>query len=145
MIAVDTNLLVYAHRRDSAWHGPARTMLRNLAEGSSPWAVPWPCLHEFFSIVTHPKIFRPPSTPDEALEEIDAWMGSPSHILIGEDQGYWAYLVDFIETAKVKGPLVHDARVAAICRLHGVRELWTADRDYSRFPQLKVKNPLVAG
>ena len=60
MIAVDTNLLVYAHREDSAWHDTAYTRITELAEGRAPWAIPWPCIHEFLAIVTHPPLFLPP-------------------------------------------------------------------------------------
>ena len=59
MIAVDTNVLVYAHRRDSEWHKPAESVVRALAEGHAPWAIPWPCLHEFLAIATHPAIYDP--------------------------------------------------------------------------------------
>ena len=60
LIAVDTNLLVYAHREDSPWHDAAYRSLVGLAEGRTPWAIPWPCLHEFLAIVTHPRIYSPP-------------------------------------------------------------------------------------
>jgi len=56
MIAVDTNILVYAHREDSQWHDAAYSRIVNLTEGRAPWAIPWPCIHEFLAIVTHPKI-----------------------------------------------------------------------------------------
>ena len=62
MIAIDTNLLVYAHRRDSGWHERAAAAVQELAEGRASWAVPWPCVHEFLAIVTHPRIYAPPST-----------------------------------------------------------------------------------
>ena len=61
MIAVDTNLLVYAHRRDSPWFEPARKAVRSLVEGTATWSIPWPCLHEFLAITTHPKIYNPPT------------------------------------------------------------------------------------
>src|SRR4029453_4617874 len=78
MIAVDTNVLVYAHRRDAEWHVQAERALRRLAEGAAPWAVPWPCLHEFLAISTHPRIFRTPTPIDAALDQVDAWLESPS-------------------------------------------------------------------
>jgi len=56
VIAVDTNILVYVHRKDSAWHARAYARLSKLAEGRAAWAIPWPCLHEFLAIVTHPQI-----------------------------------------------------------------------------------------
>ena len=78
MIAIDTNILVYAHRRDAEFHTAAVDHVKSLAEGRSAWAIPWPCLHEFFAISTHPKIYDPPSTPDQAITQIDAWLASPA-------------------------------------------------------------------
>lgn len=143
MIAVDTNILVYAHREDNEWHAPAAKRVAGLAEGRSGWAIPWPCIHEFLAIVTHPRIFRPPTPVNAALDQVEAWLESPSLVLISEAGGYWAGLRAALEAGRVAGPAVHDARVAALCRQHGVRELWSADRDFSRFRGLKVVNPLV--
>src|SRR5215510_1743736 len=92
MIAVDTNVLVYAHREDSEFHSIAFKKLEALAQGKSHWALPWPCLHEFFSIVTHPRIFDPPTPLKAALEQIDAWMESPSVTLLSETTGHWMEL-----------------------------------------------------
>jgi uncharacterized protein len=143
VIAVDTNVLVYAHREDSAWHGAASASLATLAEGRAAWAIPWPCLHEFLAVVTHPRIYAPPTPVAAALEQVDAWLESPSLVLLSESEGYWATLRPTLAAARIAGPQVHDARVAALCRLHGVRELWTADRDFTRFPDLVVRNPLI--
>jgi uncharacterized protein len=143
MIAVDTNLLVDAHREDSAWHEKAYPKLVDLAEGQAQWAILCPCLHEFLAIVTHPRIFSPPTPLDKALSQIEAWLESPSLVLLSETGEYWPLLKSNLQIGRISGPQVHDARVAALCRIQGVRELWTADRDFSRFPELKVKNPLV--
>ena len=78
MIAVDTNVLVHAHRKDSPFHERAFAVLRDLAEGMAPWAIPWSCLHEFYAKVTHPRVFDPPSTVDKAIEQVGAWCASPS-------------------------------------------------------------------
>jgi hypothetical protein len=142
--AVDTNVLVYAHREDSAWHEPAFARVRELAEGRAPWAIAWPCLHEFLAIVTHPRIYAPPTPLVTAVDQVAAWLESPTLVLLSEGEGYWAVLRGLLEAGKVTGPLVHDARVAALCLYHGVRELWTADRDFGRFPGLTVRNPLVS-
>jgi toxin-antitoxin system PIN domain toxin len=145
VIAVDTNILVYAHRRDSEFHPASMAGVRRLAEGQASWAILWPCVHEFFSIVTHPRIYVPASTADEAIAQIEAWLGSPSLVTLGEPAGYWSVLRSLLIEGKVAGPMVHDARIAAICLAHGVRELWTMDRDFSRFPALKTHNPFAAG
>ena len=142
MIALDTNILVHAHRRDSAWHEAASRTVQGLAEGRDAWAIAWPCIHEFIAIVTHPGIFKPPTSIDAALDQVDAWMESPSLVLLSEADGFWSVACDTLRASRVDGPRVHDARVAAICLQHGIAELWTADRDFSRFPSLKVINPL---
>jgi uncharacterized protein len=143
VIAVDTNVLVYAHRRDAPFYSAATSAVRQLAESPALWALPWPCLHEFYSVVTHPRIYDPPSSAEQAIAQVEAWLESPSAVTLSEGDTYWAVLAPMLAQAKVSGPLVHDARIAALCLSHGVRELWTADRDFSRFPQLKATNPLV--
>jgi uncharacterized protein len=142
MIAVDTNLLVYAHRRDSAWHEPASSALRQLTEDPQPWAIPWPTIHEFVAIVTHPRIYDPPSTLIQACNQVEMWLESPTLVLIGEGPDYWPFLRERLVEGQITGARVHDARIAALCEHHGVSELWSADRDFSRFPSLKVRNPL---
>jgi toxin-antitoxin system PIN domain toxin len=143
VIALDTNLLVYAHREDSPWHDVAHASVVALAEGRAAWAIPWPCLHEFLAIVTHPRIYAPPSPLATALDQVEAWLESPSLVLLSETEGYWPELRAVLTAGRVAGAQVHDARVAALCRRHGIRELWTADRDFSRFPDLPVRNPLI--
>lgn len=143
MIALDTNILVYAHRRDSEWHAAAAALVKSLAEDRIEWAIPWPCIHEFLAIVTHPGIFEPPSTTQQAVDQVDAWLGSPSLVLLTETDDHWAALRDLVSTAKLQGPLIHDARIAALCQANGIAELLAADRDFNRFPALTVRNPLL--
>lgn len=78
-----------------------------------------------------------------ALEQIDAWLESTTLVLLGESTDYWRVLRTVLANGRVTGPRVHDARIAALCREHGVRELWSADRDFNRFAGLKVVNPVV--
>jgi hypothetical protein len=144
VIAVDTNILVHAHRVDADWHPQAAEAVASLANAAAPWAIPWPCIHEFLAIVTHPRIFAPPTPRERACEQVDAWMESPSLVMLGEDTDYWPELRNVIIRGRVAGATVHDARIAALCQRHGVAELWTADRDFSRFAGLPVRNPLTA-
>jgi toxin-antitoxin system PIN domain toxin len=144
VIAVDTNLLVYAHRKDSPWHGTAHACLTGLAEGGALWAIPWPCLHEFLGVATHPRIYSPPTPLEQAVEQVEAWLESPTVQTLGETEGYWEHAKPLVLSGRICGPQIHDARVVALCLQHGVRELWSADRDFSRFPALKVRNPLLS-
>ena len=143
MIAVDTNVLVYSHREESPWHAAAVKCVTQLAEGKAPWAIPWPCIHEFLAIVTHPKIYRPATPLESALDQVDAWIESPSLHLIGEMGGYWPTLRSVLSSGRIVGPMTHDARIVAVCRQHEVKVLWSADRDFSRFAGFEVTNPLL--
>jgi hypothetical protein len=143
MTSLDTNLLVYSHREDSPWHDAAYKLIEELAEGRAPWVIPWPCIHEFLAIVTHPKIFNPPTPLEAALDQVEAWLQSPSLLLLSEAEGYWDILRPALQSGRIVGPQVHDARIAALCQVHGIEELWSADRDFSRFPGLIVRNPLI--
>jgi toxin-antitoxin system PIN domain toxin len=143
VIAIDTNILVYAHREESPFHEMAFHRVAELAEGPATWAIPWPCLHEFLAIVTHPRIYAPPTPLDRALDQVEAWVESPTLVLLSESATHWPALREVLANARVAGPQVHDARIAALCRQHGVRELWSADRDFGRFASISVVNPLV--
>jgi toxin-antitoxin system PIN domain toxin len=143
LIAIDTNILVYAHREDAPFHEAAGRCVVGLAEGRARWAIPWPCLHEFLAIVTHPRIFRPPTTLAAALDQVDAWLESPTLVLLSESEQHWPDLRATVVASQVTGPRIHDARVAALCLQHGVQELWSADRDFGRFAELTVTNPLT--
>jgi uncharacterized protein len=143
VIAVDTNILVYAHRRDHELHPSAAEVVRAVSEGAETWSIPWPCIHEFLAVATHAKIFDPPSSIVQALAQVDAWLESPTLVLLAERTDHWAHLRRLLADGHITGSRVHDARVAALCLAHGVTELWTADRDFSRFPRLRSRNPLV--
>jgi toxin-antitoxin system PIN domain toxin len=143
MIAIDTNILVYSVREDSPWHQAARAAIVRAAGGRGLWAIAWPCIHEFLGVVTHPRIYKPPTPLHDAILQVEYWMESPNLRLLGEGPGHWDHLKPLLLAGKIAGPQVHDARIAAICRAAGVREIWTADRDYSRFSGLPAHNPLI--
>jgi toxin-antitoxin system PIN domain toxin len=143
VLAIDTNLLVYAHRREAPEHEAAAEVVRELAEGTRAWAIPWPCIYEFFSVVTNPRIWQQRATgPAHAWAQIEAWLGSPTLRLLSETPDFEVLLGRFLSNPRVRGPVVHDARVAALCVAHGVEALLTRDRDFSLFTDLKTRNPL---
>ena len=145
MIAVDTNLLVYAHRPEMPFHERAREVLTAALAAPEPVAVPWPCAHEFLAIVSNPRIFKDPTGMDLALDALGRLLGSLDGGFLAEGEGYLPTLERIARPALLQGAVVHDARIAAICLYHGVRVLWSADRDFSRFPDLAVANPLPVG
>lgn len=142
MIAVDTNVLVYAHRREAAEHDRALDALVTLAGSADPWGLPWPCVYEFFSVVTNTRIWKDrASTPNEAWAQLQVWFDAPNVRLLSETEDFARVLEAFARRPRVRGPIVHDARIAAICVAHGVERLLSRDRDFSLFPELATQDP----
>ena len=141
MIAVDTNILVYAARPETPWHRQAVKLLASFAEQGDTWAIPWPCAYEFMRVVTHAKVFSPPSTLEETLASLEQLRESPSLIMLGDGRGHFRHMIGTIRESGATGNLCHDAHIAALCVEHGVSEFYTMDRDFSRFPGLKITRP----
>ncbi|MGE3524760.1 MAG: TA system VapC family ribonuclease toxin [Gemmatimonadales bacterium] len=141
MIAVDTNILVYAEIVTSARHAQARALLRSLAEGAAAWAIPWPCAYEFLRVVTHPRVFDRPVPAEVARRDLLSILGSPSLRLLAETGRHAEVMDAVLRQSAVAGNLVHDAHIAALCLEHGVSELVTGDRDFGRFEGLRIRDP----
>ncbi len=143
MIALDTNILVHARREELAHHAEARALLVSLAEGDAAWALPWPCVYEYLRVVTHPRVFDPPTALEAAIDDLESLFASPSLVLLGEGAAHRAHLRRVATVGRASGNLVHDAHIAALAIEHGVRELLTLDRDFARFPGLRTRNPFA--
>ncbi len=143
MIAVETNILVYAHREDVEEHERAHGAFSTLLGSGVAWAIPWPCVHEFIGTVTRPKYYVPPTPLETALAAVAAILQGRNLPLLHEGPTHFELLKSIALRAGATGARIHDARIAAICIANGVSELWSADREFSRFPDLKVVNPLV--
>jgi toxin-antitoxin system PIN domain toxin len=138
VIAVDTNILVYAHREEFRQHRRARERLVELAEGAGRWAIPVFCLGEFLRVVTHPRLFAPPFALREACEALGRVLASPSLVLLMPGERFWPLLAAASAEAEATGNLVFDAQIVAVCREAGVSELLTEDRDFDRFPGFRT-------
>ena len=143
MIALDTNILVYAHRSDLPAHARAAQVAEDVLSGPAQVGLCWPVLQEFLAVVTNPRIFTEPTPADRAFAQVDDWLSSPRAIPLHESQAHLQTLRSLVIDGRAIGGALHDARIAAICLDHGVSELLTADRDFSRFPALRIRNPLV--
>ena len=139
MIAVDTNVLVYAHREEFPQHRKARARLTELAEGSAPWAIPIFCLGEFLRVVTHPRVLAPAFTAAEACDALGRVLASPSVQVLVPGARFWSLLVEAIFGADARGNLVFDAQVVALCQEAGVTMLPTEDRDFARFASFPAR------
>jgi toxin-antitoxin system PIN domain toxin len=137
VIALDTNILIYADREDSALHAAALRAVRLLAEGDEAWAIPVFCVGEFLRVVSHDRLFDPPTPVMEAIDSVDSLLASPSARLLTPGDRYLRLLRSLIEESAVQGNLVFDAQIAAVCLEHGATILLTEDRDFTRFRRLK--------
>ncbi|MFN8173894.1 MAG: TA system VapC family ribonuclease toxin [Solirubrobacteraceae bacterium] len=141
MIAVDTNVLAAAFREESPEHDRGLAAMARLA-GEPRWGLPWIVVAEFYAFATQPRLWRTPQA-SKALGALDRWISMPGARLIGETPDIWPRLRGMLADSRARGRQVHDARIAAVCLANGVSELWTADRDFGRFPALRTRNPLV--
>ncbi|HEV2438584.1 MAG TPA: TA system VapC family ribonuclease toxin [bacterium] len=139
MIAIDTNILVYAHRPEFSQYARARERLTALAEGSALWALPVFCLGEFIRITTHPRFLTPPSTLDESLAALSGLLESPSLSILVPGDRFWALFQAALRESRSTGNLAFDAQIVAVCREHGARPLLTEDRDFGRFKEFPVE------
>ncbi|HZI98486.1 MAG TPA: TA system VapC family ribonuclease toxin [Actinomycetales bacterium] len=139
MIAVDTNILVYAHRREMAQHQRANRALAELAEGDELWALPVFVIGEFLRVVTRPGYFHPPTTRDVAVGTIDSILASPTVRVLHPGRRYWRLLLEALDEGDAKGNLVLDAELVAVCREHGVTTVLSEDRDFRRFPSMTLR------
>lgn len=139
MRSVDSNVLVSAYAADSPRHDLSAAFMDALAASGAPWALTWPCIHEFYGTVTRRTRFPLAPGPRAALDQIQEWLSSPTLTLLSESRDHWTTLSRLLRVGDVTGAMVHDAKIAAICLDHGVDEFVTFDRDFSKFPELKVR------
>jgi toxin-antitoxin system PIN domain toxin len=133
VIAVDTNVLVYADRAETPLHGAALSALTALAEGQRAWALPVFCVGEFLRVVSHPRVFESPTPVLDALASLESLLRSPSIRLLVPGERYLGLLRELIEGSGARGNLVYDAQIAAVCLEHGATTLLTEDCDFTRF------------
>jgi len=143
VIALDTNILVHAHRRDASLHDKAFALVKQLAESRAPWGICYHGLVEFYGVATRRGLWETASTPTQAFDQIDAWRESPGLRLLHDTEDCPDLLKELALNGTVTGGMIHDARIVSCCLSHGIDELWTVDRDFSRFPRLRCRNPLA--
>lgn len=141
MVLLDVNVLVYAHREDSPHHRQYLTWLEKLINSDHAYGVTDLVLSGFLRVVTHPHVFNPPSSMAKALAFAKELRDRPNCTLINPGPRHWEIFCRLCKTSEVKGNLVPDAFLAAIAIESG-SEFVTADRDYHRFPGLRVRHPL---
>lgn len=141
MILVDANLLVYAHVADVPLHEPARRWLDERLSGTTRVGLPWPSLLTFLRLVTNPRIFPRPETIERAWAQVEDWLGVGSAWIPQPTDRHAEILKVLLRETGAHGNLVPDAHLAALAIEHGLI-LCSTDRDFARFTELRIENPL---
>ena len=141
--SVDVNLLLYASNRDSQWNEAASDFLGQCAVRLDLFCLAWPTLMAYLRIATHPRIFPAPLTPAEAEGNVESLLEMPRVRVLGEGDGFWSAYRSLASELPVRGNLVPDVQLGAVLLEHGVSVLYTRDRDFLKFPSLKVRDPFA--
>lgn len=139
--SLDVNVLLYASDRSSERYDAARRFLDSCAARPELLCLTWPTLMSYLRIATHPRIFANPLSPDEALGNITALLALPQVRAVSESDGFVDAYAHVTGAAAVRGNLVPDAHVATILFQHGVRTLYSNDRDFRKFESLDLRDP----
>ena len=139
--ALDVNILLYASDGSSPFSRRAQRLLEACAAGPEVFCLSWPTLSGYLRIATHPAIFDHPLSPDDALANIERLLALPLARVLLEEDGFWEIYRELVGTTRARGNLIPDAHLAALLRLHGVRTLYTNDRDFRKFDFLEVRSP----
>jgi toxin-antitoxin system PIN domain toxin len=143
VIAVDTNLLLYAHRAGCAEHKAARQAIEDAAKDSDGWGIPSPCLLEFWSVATHPASIGGGSSPADARRFIEALMETAGATILSPPPALAPRCMQLAEQLDVRGPRIFDLQIGLAALDAGVTEIWTHDAGFIALPGLKVRDPLA--
>jgi hypothetical protein len=141
MIALDTNLLVYAHRSALPEHRKAKNAIEKAAASRGGWCIPSFCITEFWAVVTHPKCAGRPSLPEEASAFLSGLIDAGAKVLYPRD-GFAERLTTCACELQIEGPRIFDLQIALVSYDGGAREIWTHDRSFCSLPGLPFKDPL---
>ena len=140
---IDVNVLVYASDQESPFHAAAATFLRERAEDPDIFCLTWPVIMGYLRLVTHPRLFESPLAPRAAVDNIAALLGLPRCRVVSEPENFLGVYRDISVEVAARGNLVPDAHVAALARAHGIRTIYSHDRDFRKFPFLRVIDPVM--
>jgi hypothetical protein len=143
--AIDVNVLLYASDEASPLSRRARAFLEECAAGPETLCLAWPTLSSYLRLSTHPAIFTKPLSPDQAEHNVESLLALPHARALSEQEGFWNVYRDVTRGLAIRANDVPDAHLAALLRQHDVSTLYTNDRDFRKYPSLKVRDPFGDG
>jgi predicted nucleic acid-binding protein len=142
LIAIDTNLLIYAHRASLPEHRSAQRAIERASRDPRGWGIALPSLAEFWSVVTHPESRGGPSSASQASGFLRALITEAGAMLWLPREGFWERLIELAGRLRIQGPRVFDLQIGLTAFDNGAIEIWTHDARFASFPGLKVHDPL---
>ncbi len=144
MFVVDTNIFVYAANSSAPEQAICRRCIEEWRHGDFPWYITWNIIYEFLRVVTHPSVFLNPWNIEDAWSYIEALCASPSLGILVHSNRHSVVAVNTLrETSFLRGNLIHDLHTAVLMREYGIRQIYTRDNDFHRFPFVEVIDPLA--
>jgi uncharacterized protein len=141
VILLDANLLLYAHNTSSKEHRATVSWIEEISGGQVPIGLSWDTILAFLRVSTTPRIFGEPLDVDAAAAIVSDWLRRPNVSIVSPTQRHWEIFSQLLPRLRVRGSLIMDAHLAALAIEHGAT-LCTNDRDFARFPGLRVEYPL---
>ncbi len=139
--ALDVNILLYASDSTSQWNGRAVDFLEKCVKEGEVFCLAWTTLMGYLRMATHPAVFGRPLGHEEAMRNIESLLELSHARLLSEEEGFLGIYKEITRDVPTRGNLVPDAHLAALLRQHGVRVLYTRDRDFKKFDFLDVRDP----
>jgi len=145
VLAVDTNVLVYAADTNSPYHAACHQWLQRQRTRPDAWFTTWPILYEFLRVTTHPRVMRRPWSASLAWDFVLTLLASPGFDVLVATHRHAAVATEVIsELPHLAGNIIHDAHTAILLREHGIARICTRDTDFNRFGFLEVVDPILA-
>jgi toxin-antitoxin system PIN domain toxin len=141
VIVCDANLLIYSYNTGSARHAKARAWLEEIFSGTEVVGLPWQAATAFLRVMTNKKLPGECFSLMQAAQIVDLWLARTNVRMLIPGDHYWPLFRRMLIEGQAPGALVSDAEIAALTLEYG-GVLYTADRDFARFPGLRWKNPL---
>ncbi len=142
-VTLDVNVLLYASDETSDMHEPATRLVAEIAAGPDIAYVFWPVVVSYLRIATHPRIFKAPLERAAAMRNVESLVNRPHIRTPGEGPGFWKTFSSQLDHVRARGNLVSDAHLVALMREHGVRRIWTRDRDFRKFDGIEAIDPFA--
>jgi len=143
-LALDTNILIYAHFEQYPEHASSREFLKTLLTKPDTFYLGWQVYYEYLRLATHPRLHKIPLTSKRAAEDMKTYLNDPRCRILTETESHQKTIEEILKKLPSgRGNFLHDCHYAALLKEHAIDTIVTADTDFKKFDFLKVINPIA--